>query len=78
MPSKPNDILSDTIYTYWNYGDVFTCPLCFSKFKHEFNNGGRRVETLKGVIWIITNYYSCTNPYCGMHDVFPAVYSSCL
>ena len=78
MPSKPNDILSATIYTYWNYGDGLTCPLCFSKLKHEFNNGGRRVETLKGAIWVITNYYSCTNPDCEMHDAFPAVYPSCL
>ncbi|MHA1334128.1 MAG: hypothetical protein ACTSPW_00085 [Promethearchaeota archaeon] len=78
MPSKPNDILSATIYTYWNYKDGLTCPLCFSKLKHEFNNGGRRVETLKGSIWVITNYYSCTNPDCEMHDAFPAVYPSCL
>ncbi|MHA1281950.1 MAG: hypothetical protein ACTSQP_05530 [Promethearchaeota archaeon] len=48
MSSKPNDILSATIYIYWNYRDVLTCPLCFSKFKHEFNNGRRRIETLKG------------------------------
>ncbi|MHA1253373.1 MAG: hypothetical protein ACTSRP_25575 [Candidatus Helarchaeota archaeon] len=49
MPLKPNDILSAIIYTYWKYGNRLTCPLCFSKLKHEFNNGGRRIEILKGL-----------------------------
>ncbi len=76
MPAKPNDIQAATRYTYWDSTEDFTCPLCSSSLHHEFNNGGRRVETLKGSLWIITNYYSCTNRDCEMHEAFPAVYPS--
>ena len=76
MPAKPNDILAPTRYTYWDSNEDFTCPLCSSSLHHEFNNGGRRIETLKGSLWVITNYYSCTNRKCEMHEAFPAVYPS--
>ena len=76
MPAKPNDIHAATRYTYWDSTEGFTCPLCFSSLQHEFNNGGRRIETLKGSLWVITNYYSCTNRDCEMHEAFPAVYPS--
>lgn len=78
MPAKPNDILAATRYTYWNSTEGLACPLCSSRLLHEFNNGGRRVETLKGSIWVVTNYYSCINPDCEMHDAFPAVYPSAM
>lgn len=76
MPAKPNDIHAATRYTYWDSTEGFTCPLCSSSLQHEFNNGGRKVETLKGSLWVITNYYSCINRDCEMHEAFPAVYPS--
>ena len=78
MPTKPNDIHAATRYTYWDSTEDLTCPLCSSKLQHEFNNGGRRIETLKGSLWVITNYYSCTNRECEMHEAFPAVYPSAI
>jgi len=78
MPAKPNDIHTVTRYTYWDSIEGLTCPLCSSRLRHEFNNGGRRIETLKGSLWVITNYYSCTNRDCKMHDAFPAVYPSAI
>ncbi|GAG54936.1 unnamed protein product, partial [marine sediment metagenome] len=41
MPIKPSDIEKATIYTYWDSEGGFTCPLCSSSLRHEFNNGGR-------------------------------------
>ena len=76
MPAKPNDIPAATRYTYWDSTEDFSCPLCSSSLQHEFNNGGRRIETLKDSLWVITNYYSCTNSECEMHKAFPAVYPS--
>lgn len=78
MPAKPSDIQEATVYTYWDSKDGFTCPLCSSPLKHEFNNGGRKVVTLKGVLWVVTNYYSCTNSKCEMHEAFPAAYHSAM
>lgn len=78
MPAKPHDIHTATRYTYWESNKGFICPLCESSLQHEYNNGGRRVETIKGSIWVVTNYYSCTNRECEMHDAFPAVYPSVL
>jgi len=78
MPAKPNNIHTPTRYTYWDSNDGFICPLCNSPLQHEFNNGGRRVETMKGSLWVVTNYYSCTNRNCEMHEAFPAVYPSAM
>jgi len=78
MPAKPSDIHTPTGYTYWESNKGFICPLCESPLQHEYNNGGRRVETMKGSIWVVTNYYSCSNRDCEMHDAFPAVYPSVL
>ena len=78
MPAKPSDIQKSTIYTYWESQDGFICPLCSSPLKHEFNNGGRRIVTLKGNLWVVTNYYSCTNSECEMQEAFPAAYHSAM
>ena len=78
MSSKPSDIKTPTIYTYWDSKEGLICPLCSSKLQHEFNDGGKRVMTLKGPLWVITNYYSCTNSDCEIHDAFPAAYHSSL
>lgn len=78
MPTKPSEIRSPTIYTYWDSKEGFTCPLCSSKLRHEFNDGGKKVTTMKGSLWVVTNYYSCSNSECEMHEAFPAAYHSTL
>ena len=78
MPAKPSEIIFPPIYTYWDSTEGFTCPLCSSKLRHEFNDGGRKVITMKGSLWVVTNYYSCSNSECEMHEDFPAAYHSTL
>jgi len=78
MPAKPSEIFSETIHTYYEYNGGLECPLCFSKLRHEFNNGGRKITTLKGTLWVVTNYYSCTNSSCDLHKAFPAAYHSAM
>jgi len=78
MPAKPSEIKKATIHTYWDSKEGLICPLCSSQLRHEFNNGGRKIITLKGSIWVVTNYYSCTNPKCEMHEAFPATYHSAM
>ncbi|MHA2062407.1 MAG: hypothetical protein ACW963_08980 [Candidatus Sifarchaeia archaeon] len=78
MPAKPTEIFSETIHTYYEYNGGLECPLCFSKLRHEFNNGGRKIVTLKGTLWVVTNYYSCTNSSCDLHQAFPAAYHSAM
>lgn len=76
MTAKPNDIHLPTRYTYWDSTEDFTCPLCLSRLRHEFNDGGRRIETLKGSLWVVTNYYACTNRDCDLNHAFPAIFPS--
>lgn len=78
MPAKPSEIFSETIHTYYEYNGGLECPLCFSKLRHEFNNGGRKITTLQGDLWVVTNYYSCTNSSCDLHQAFPAAYHSAM
>ena len=78
MTAKPPEIEKETIYTYWESDAGMCCPLCGIKLRHEFNDGGREVLTLKGSIWVVTNYYGCTNLECDLHKVFPITHSSCI
>ena len=78
MPAKPSEIKNPTIHTYWDSKEGLVCPLCSSQLQHEFNNGGRTIITLKGPLWVATNYYSCTNPHCEMQDAFPVAYHSAM
>jgi hypothetical protein len=78
MPAKPSEIKKATIHTYWDSKEGLICPLCSSQLQHEFNNGGRKIVTLKGPVWVVTNYYSCANPKCEMHEAFPAAYHSAM
>jgi hypothetical protein len=78
MPAKPSEIKKATIHTYWDSKEGLICPLCSSQLQHEFNNGGRKIITLKGPVWVVTNYYSCVNPECEMHESFPAAYHSAM
>ncbi|MHA1791672.1 MAG: hypothetical protein ACTSVI_03440 [Promethearchaeota archaeon] len=72
MASKPASITTPTIHLVWDKTNPFKCPLCESKLAHEYNDGGRRVETLKGSLWVITNYYKCRNSNCDLNRAFPA------
>ena len=48
MPAKPSEIKKATIHTYWDSKKGLICPLCSSQLQHEFNNGGKKIITLKG------------------------------
>lgn len=78
MPKKPEEISLPTIHTYWKYANGMNCPLCSSTLRYAYNDGGRRVVTLKGCIWIVTNYYRCLNTDCSLNRAFPAVYEKVL
>ena len=78
MTVKPPEIEKDTVYTYWESGEGMTCPLCGNSLTHEFNDGGREVITLKGSLWVVTNYYRCVNLDCELHDAFPVTHNSCI
>jgi len=78
MTAKPPEIEKETVYTYWESDVGMCCPLCGNKLRHEFNDGGREVTTLKGPLWVITNYYRCINLECELHKTFPITYSSCI
>lgn len=74
MAAKPDDITKPTIHVRWDRELPMKCPLCNARIVHEYNDGGRRVETLKGSLWVITNYYRCTNESCDLNKAFPIVH----
>lgn len=76
MAAKPPnpDILS--VYTYWDSSQGLQCPLCSRKLTYAFNDGGRNLITLKGSLWVVSNYYRCTNEACTLHKSFPMVHQS--
>lgn len=74
MAKKPEEITKPTIHTYWDKGNGLICPLCNSQIRFAFNDGGRKVVTLKGPIWVVENYYRCTNKNCELHESIPMVY----
>jgi hypothetical protein len=76
MAAKPPDIESPTLHIKWDKASPFLCPICESKLEHEYNDGGKRVVTLKGPIWVITNYYKCTDPDCQLHKAFPIAHNT--
>jgi len=78
MTAKPPKIKKETVHTYWESEAGMVCPLCGKKLTHEFNDGGREVITLKGPLWVITNYYRCINLKCELHKAFPITHSSCI
>ena len=78
MTIKPPEITKKTIYTHWDSDEGMVCPICGRLLRHEFNDGGRELKTLKGPIWVITNYYSCGNQECRLHKAFPVTHSSCI
>lgn len=68
------DILS--VHTYWDSEEGYICPLCNAKIEYAFNDGGRNVVTLKGTLWVVSNYYRCLNSDCDLHKSFPMVHES--
>ncbi|MHA1268566.1 MAG: transposase [Candidatus Helarchaeota archaeon] len=52
---------------------VLKCPICGSDIKYLYNDGGRKVIILSGIIKLYTCYYSCVNEDCEYnqpHSVF--------
>lgn len=76
MSKKPPDPDMLTVHTYWDSPRGFLCPLCEQKISYVQNDGGRSVVTVKGKIWVVTNYYRCNNPDCDLHDSFPMLYDN--
>lgn len=78
MTAKPLEIEKETVHTYWESDKGMSCPLCGKRLTHEFNDGGREIKTLKGPLWVVTNYYGCINSECELHEAFPITHSSCI
>lgn len=78
MAAKPVEITAPTIYLKWVFGIVFICPECGSKLEHAYNDGGRKVVTIKGSFWVVTNLYRCKNVHCKLNKAFPIVQESVL
>lgn len=78
MAAKPQDITTPTQHLKWKRGRPFKCPACGSRLKHRYNDGGRRVETMKGSFWVVTNFYKCLNIKCPLNDGFSPVQESVL
>ncbi|MFX0100705.1 MAG: hypothetical protein ACFFCS_14110 [Candidatus Hodarchaeota archaeon] len=78
MAAKPEDITLPTAYVTWDHASPMECPLCGKRLVHEFNDGGRKVVTMRGAIWVITNYYRCTSNTCDLRDAFPAAHEIAL
>jgi len=76
MGVKPPDPDILSVHTYWDSAQGFKCPLCDSKLEYAFNDGGRLLVTLKGKLWVVTNYYRCLNLDCDLHKAFPKVHES--
>ena len=76
MSKKPVDADLLSVYTYWDSPESYTCPLCDEKIDYAYNDGGRELVTLKGKLWIITNYYRCTNSGCPLHKAFPILHEN--
>lgn len=74
IKSPDPDILS--VHTYWDSEQKMECPLCDSKLEHAFNDGGRNCITIKGKLWVVTNYYRCLNSSCKLHQAFPMVHNN--
>lgn len=78
MAAKPDEITSPTRHVAWNRELPMICPVCDSKLVHEFNDGGRKIITMEGAIWVVTNYYRCQNKSCNMNKAFPATHELAL
>jgi hypothetical protein len=66
------------VHVSWDHSASFTCPICGAKLEHAYNDGGRKAETMKGPIWIVTNFYRCKNVHCQLNKAFSPVQESTL
>ncbi len=78
MAAKPAEITTSTIHLKWLAGVTFSCPECGSKLVHMYNDGGRKVITIKGTFWVVTNFYRCWNIHCKLNKAFSIVQDSVL
>lgn len=76
MGIKPPDFDMVTVHTYWDSPRGFLCPLCDNQLEYAFNDGGRCVETVKGKLWVVSNYYRCLDKDCDLHKAFPMVHEN--
>ena len=76
MGKKPPNLDITCVHTYWTSAHGLNCLLCNQQLEFAFNDGGRMVETLKGKLWVVTNYYRCRNEKCDLHTAFPVVHTS--
>jgi len=76
MPRMPEDKSLIKVSLKWDSNTPFECPLCGSRVRHEFNDGGRRLVDYGRELWIVTNYYSCTNKNCKLNKAFPIAYEN--
>jgi len=73
MSSDNFDKSPKLVYVKWPDKKELKCPICGSNIKYLYNDGGRKVITLNGIIKLYTCYYSCTNKECEYnrpHTVF--------
>ncbi|MHA1252111.1 MAG: hypothetical protein ACTSRP_19145 [Candidatus Helarchaeota archaeon] len=61
MNSKNANVFPKLIYVKWPSQKELKCPVCGSEIKYLYNDGGRKVITLQGIVKLYTCYYSCTN-----------------
>jgi hypothetical protein len=78
MAAKPQDIDNPTQHLRWDRSKPFKCPSCGGDIMHLYNDGGRRVETMKGSFWVVTNFYRCLDPKCPLNERFSPVQESVL
>jgi len=78
MPAKPQGIEAPTLHVKWDPESEFRCPACNRKLMHLYNDGGRKQETMKGPLWVVTNFYKCPNPACDFNKAFSPVQASVL
>jgi hypothetical protein len=70
MGIRPPDADMIVAHTYWDSPEGLICPLCSKKIEYAYNDGGRTVVTLKGNIWVVSNYYRCLNKECSLNKAF--------
>jgi hypothetical protein len=54
----------ETIRLTWPNWLPQKCPFCDSPIQHLYADNGKKIHTLDGIIYQITNYYSCTSSVC--------------
>ncbi len=76
MALKPANSALISIHTYWDSSNGFICPLCGNELEYAYNDGGRLLITLDKPLWIVSNYYRCTDFKCNLHNAFPIIHEN--